>query len=91
VDTDGSSTTNSVTNSAASFQVTTAAGNPIWTTSAGDFPFDIMVAGEQMTVTTITGTGSPQTFHVTRSVNGVVKAHVAGEDVRLYAPPILSL
>jgi hypothetical protein len=91
IDTDGSSTTNSVTNSATSFQVTTAAGNPIWTTSAGDFPFDIMVAGERMTVTVITGTGSPQTFHVTRSVNGVVKAHVAGEDVRLYAPPILSL
>jgi hypothetical protein len=59
---------------------------PLWTTTAGDFPFDILVAGEQMTVTNITGTSSPQTFTVTRSVNGVVKAHSAGESVQLYDP-----
>jgi hypothetical protein len=32
-----------------------------------------------------------QTFTVTRSVNGVVKAHSAGEDVRLANPTILAL
>jgi len=32
-----------------------------------------------------------QTFTVTRSVNGIVKAHVVGEDVRLAQPMILSL
>ena len=34
---------------------------------------------------------NPQTFTVTRSINGVVKAQVAGADVRLADPPILSL
>ncbi|MFD8233990.1 hypothetical protein ACFV20_19180 [Streptomyces sp. NPDC059696] len=34
---------------------------------------------------------SPQTFTVTRSVNGVVKAHSAGADVRLANPTILAL
>ncbi|MFD8805556.1 hypothetical protein [Streptomyces sp. NPDC059597] len=33
----------------------------------------------------------PQTFTVTRSVNGVIKAHVAGEDVRLANPTIIAL
>ncbi|MFI1472028.1 hypothetical protein [Streptomyces wuyuanensis] len=34
---------------------------------------------------------TPQTFTVTRSVNGVVKAHTAGTDVRLANPAILGL
>jgi hypothetical protein len=91
VDTDGSSLTNSVTNTATSFQVTTVTGDPPWTTTGADFPFDISVGGERMTVTNITGASSPQTFTVTRSVNGVVKTHAASEDLRLYIPPIISL
>lgn len=47
----------------------------IWDTAAP--PFDIGIGGEQMTVTAITGANSPQTFTVTRSVNGVVKSHAA--------------
>lgn len=69
----------------------TATGSPLWTTSAGDFPFDISVGGERMTVTNITGAASPQSFTVTRSVNGVVKPQTAGTDVRLRQPMILSL
>lgn len=38
----------------------------------------------------ITGTSSPQTVKVVRSINGVVKTHGAGEDVRLATTPILS-
>lgn len=68
-----------------------ATGSPLWTTSAGDFPFDISVGGERMTVTNITGAASPQTFTVTRSVNGVVKSQTSGTDVRLWQPMILSL
>lgn len=34
---------------------------------------------------------TPQTFAVTRSVNGVIKAHSAGADVRLANPTILAL
>jgi hypothetical protein len=63
-----------------------ATGSPLWTTSAGDFPFDIAVAGERMTVTNITGAASPQVFTVTRSVNTVVKPQVFGADVRLWQP-----
>jgi len=68
-----------------------ATGSPLWTTNAGDFPFDIAVGGERMTVTNITGAASPQTFTVTRSVNGVVKAQPNGTDVRLWQPMILSM
>jgi hypothetical protein len=68
-----------------------ATGSPLWTTSAGDFPFDIAVAGERMTVTNITGAASPQVFTVTRSVNTVVKPQVFGADVRLWQPMILAL
>ena len=44
-----------------------------------------------MTVTNITGSSSPQTFTVIRSVNGVAKAQTAGTDVRLWQPMILSM
>lgn len=59
----------------------------LWTTTAGEFPFDIDCGGERMTVTNITGSSSPQTFTVTRSVNGVVKTHVVGTTVRLWRTP----
>jgi hypothetical protein len=81
-----------IASGATSMQVdTTNAASPLWTTSAGDFPFDVVVSGERMTVTNITGASSPQTFTITRSVNGVVKAQSAGADVRLFFPPIASL
>lgn len=63
----------------------------IWTTSAGDFPFDITVGGERMTVTSVTGSSSPQTFTVARGINEVVKSQVAGTDVRLWQPTTISL
>ncbi|MCP2248732.1 hypothetical protein [Lentzea aerocolonigenes] len=61
----------------------------LWATTAanpGEFPFDIIVGGERMTVTAITGSTSPQTFTVTRSVNGVVKPHSAGAEVHVFEP-----
>lgn len=70
---------------------TTNPSSPLWTTSAGDFPFDIWVGGERMTVTSISGGASPQAFTVARAVNAVLKAQSAGTDVRLYQPMILSL
>jgi hypothetical protein len=75
-----------LTSGAASFQVDTAAGSPLWTTAGGDFPFDIIMSGERITVTSITGSTSPQTFNVTRAVNNIAKAHVAGETVSLFRP-----
>ena len=80
----------SVYNSAATtlYVATSNPATPLWTTTAGDFPLDIAVDGERITVTNITGSSSPQTFTVTRSVNGVVKSHSSGADVRLWTPPV---
>jgi hypothetical protein len=61
-----------------------------WTVNASA-DFDIIVGGERMTVTAVSGTSSPQTFTVTRSVNGVSKSHDSGEQVRLYKPAIVGL
>lgn len=76
---------NSITNT---LTVTTQAGNPLWTLA--NFPFGAMIGGERMTVTNITGATSPQTFTVTRSVNNVVKSHLAGTSVQVYRPFVLS-
>lgn len=58
----------------------------LWTTDAAEAPFDILITGERMTVTAVSGSSSPQTFTVTRSVNGVVKAHGVDEQVTLFRP-----
>jgi len=56
-----------------------------------EFPFDIRVGGEVMTVTRVAGDTSPQTFTVTRAVNGVVKAQTAGTAVELAHPYYIAL
>ncbi|MFD6968388.1 hypothetical protein [Streptomyces sp. NPDC059949] len=90
LDTNGAELASGVTSTATSLSVATTSG-PIWTTASADRPFDIRVGGEVMTVTNVTGASSPQTFTVTRSVNGVVKAHSSAADVRLATPTILAL
>jgi len=90
-DTDGSTLNTAVSATAVTLSVATAAGYPLWTTRAADFPFDIAIAGERVTVTGITGSTSPQAFTVTRSVNGVSKAQSAGADVRLWFPPVYAM
>lgn len=47
------------------------------------FPFDLDFDGEPVTVTAITGTSSPQTFTIRRSVTGIRRQHAAGAYVRL--------
>lgn len=86
-DTGGSTLNSSATSTATSLSVATATGNALWTTDSAARPFDIAMAGERMTVTNVTGASSPQTFTVTRSVNGVVKAQTSGADVRLWDTP----
>lgn len=56
-----------------------------------DAPYDLLVGGERMTVTAVTGAGTAQAFTVTRSVNGVVKIHAAGTEVALFKPAIYAL
>lgn len=61
-----------------------------WTDS--DFPVDVMVNGERMTLTAISATGSDnQTFTVTRSVNGVVKSHPNGVTMDVFHKSYIGL
>jgi hypothetical protein len=90
-DAENSTLAASATATATSLSVASAAGTQLWTTVAGEFPFDIVIAGEEIQVSNITGSSSPQTMTVTRSINGVVKAHSAGEQVRLYKTPRFGL
>jgi hypothetical protein len=89
-DTDGSQLVNAVSSSATSLLIApTATGYPLWTTASSDFPFDVIMAGERMTVTKVTGTSaSGQVFTVVRSVNGIVTAQAAGAAVNLFYPLI---
>lgn len=91
LDSDHTTLAADITSSATSFTAAISAG-ALWTTVAGDLPFDIKVGGEVMTVGAVSGTSSPQTFSsVTRSVNGVVKAQTAGTAVHVAYPFIIPL
>lgn len=88
LDTDTSKLTSDITNSQTSVSVTDTSGGR-WATTASEpaeFPFGVTVDGELMTVTAIVGGASPQTFTVTRSVNGVVNTHKANAKVVLVDP-----
>lgn len=54
---------------ATSLTVETTSG-PVWTQTADDFPFDVLVGGIRATVTNIVGAASPQTFTVTPMPTG---------------------
>ncbi|WP_020385879.1 hypothetical protein [Kribbella catacumbae] len=88
-DTYSSALVSGVTSSATSLSVSSQ--RTVWTTTAASLPFDIMIGGERITVTAITGATSPQTFTVTRAVNGVAKSHLALADVSLYPTPRYAL
>jgi len=74
-----------ITNSATSASFKTTTGALCVTTAANpaEFPFDVMIGGERITVTDITGTASPQAATITRSVNGIVKAQVINAPITL--------
>lgn len=86
-DSNNATLNSSATSSTTSLSVKTTGKRWIDSTNfASQFPFDIRVGGEVMTVTAISGTSSPQTFTVTRHVNGVTKSHTSGTAVRLAHP-----
>jgi hypothetical protein len=89
IDSDSSFVNAAITSTATSMVVGRAAGDPLWDSTA--VPLDINVSGERITVTAISGTGTTQTFTITRSVNAIVKAHSAGEDVVLWLPSYIAL
>lgn len=72
--------------------VTTSVPADLWTTTGADFPLDIVIGGERITLSAISGAGSPQTFTISaRAVNGVEKAHSAGAVVNVADPWRLGL
>ncbi|MFD4250395.1 hypothetical protein ACFWQL_11715 [Amycolatopsis thermoflava] len=86
VDTDGSTLAGTVPAGATALSVATSSG-PLWTTAADDFPLQIEVGGFPVTVTSIAGASSPQTF----TVSAVPHALAAGAAVRVLNPPVLAL
>lgn len=82
-DTLGSYLSGTVTPTATTLVVVTPNGGLPWTVDPTSLPFDVVVGGERMTVTAVTGASSPQTFTVVRSVNGVVKSHLFDTAVSL--------
>jgi len=64
-----------------------------WTHASGDY--DVLISGERCTVTAVSAVGGTpgaytQTLTLTRSVNGVVKAHTTGQQVHVVDPFILA-
>jgi hypothetical protein len=80
------------TSSTTTLSIATASPWPTITTAAGDYPMDIEIAGERITLNGApAGSTSPQSFTgVTRSVNGVVKAQLSGRTVQLWRPNTLA-
>jgi hypothetical protein len=69
--------------------VATAAGSSLWTTVGAEFPLDVMIKGQRLTVSGVSGGASPQTFTVSARANGVDKAQSAGAKVSLAFPGVL--
>jgi hypothetical protein len=102
VDTDNSTLASDVSQFATTLSVAST-GGVLWTTAADDWSTSlngeglyggglfIAVGGEVMRVTNITGASSPQTFTVVRSVNGVVKSHLAAAAVHVFHPIVVGL
>lgn len=78
----------SATTTATSVTFSTVNPKDVWSTT--NEPYDVLISGERITVTSMaaaTGSGPyTQTATVTRSVNGIVKAHASGEAVALAVP-----
>jgi hypothetical protein len=59
--------------------------------SPASFPFDVLVAGVRLHVTSASGTSDPQTLVVDATpVNGVIKTIPAGSPVKVFQPWILA-
>ncbi|MEK9524713.1 hypothetical protein MIU24_35925 [Streptomyces venezuelae] len=93
LDTDGCTLGAGVSASATSMTLVSSPG-PRWIDTAGfptEFPFDVLIGGEQVRITAMSGTTLTQTATVVRSINGIVKAHSTGAAVALAQPLVLAL
>jgi hypothetical protein len=90
LETDDSTTVGSTAPGATSFTVATNSG-PRWITDSDDFPFDVIVGGQRVSITSIAGASSPQTFNVDPLGHQVVYTIPAGSAVVVQQPIILSM
>lgn len=81
----GSTLAADITATSTSFNVTVT-DSCLWSTTAE--PYDVVIDGDVMTATAVTGSSSPQTFTVVRSVGA--RAHAAGAEVHIRKPFRLS-
>ncbi|MBQ1061332.1 hypothetical protein [Micromonospora sp. C41] len=89
---DGGTLAAAVTAGGLSLSLASTAANGLWTTDAADFPLDLRVGEERVTVSAIAGTVSPQTATVTaRAVNGVSAAWPSGTEVDVWRPAVAAL
>lgn len=83
-------TSGTLTTTATGSLSVTSGRDRLWTTDAADFPLDIMLTGERITLSGIADvsvTAGTQTFTISaRSANGVIKTHAVGESVVLAEP-----
>jgi hypothetical protein len=87
VDSRSSTLATGVDSTAASLSVAVASGL-LW---VHQVDFNIVVGGEEMTVTNVTGASSPQTFTVVRAANSVTKFHLANAPVHVARPARVAL
>lgn len=96
---DSASTTlaEDLTTSETAWDISTVNGGDVWggAWDSTPLPYDVMVGGEQCTVTAVTApTGSGpylQTMTCTRSVNGVVKPQTIGTEIHVANPGFYAL
>jgi hypothetical protein len=79
-----------ITTTAVSASIKSTDGT-LLSTAGADYPRDILVDGEEITISSVTGGSSPQTAVIIRSVNGVVKSHLANTPVTLYRGAAIAL
>ena len=88
IDATDSALTADYTSSATSLSASFTADR--WTTDGTQFPIPITIAGEDMTLTNVSGTTSPQTLTVTRNTTSP-KALTAGSTIHLTRPATLGM
>lgn len=90
IDTDKSEIAVEASATATTLSVAVLAGD-LWTTDPADFPLDADFEGVRIRVTAITGTSTPQTWTVQRSMDGFDIPLPVGTDVRLWNPSYIAL
>lgn len=88
----GATLATAITATSTTLQLTAPDGGAVWTTDPADFPLDLLVGGELVTLSGITGSSSPWTATVSaRAVNGVIRGWPAGTAVDVSQPVVAAL